>query len=200
MSFLNLNSFVPLTLAEGPGRRFCLWTQGCLRSCPGCCNAQMQPISPKLLISSEDLCRKIKASHEKNNLEGITFLGGEPLLQAKGLAEVASFAKSIGLTVMVFTGYVYEKCLKNPLPGVLQLFQNTDVLIDGPFIKNQYDNVRNWVGSCNQRFIYLTDSYGPSIETDKKYSGIVEIRIPPGKMQINGCPKTIADFPIRSKK
>lgn len=115
-------------------------------------------------------------------------------MQAKGLAEVASFAKSIGLTVMVFTGYIYEECIKNPLPGVNHLLENTDVLIDGPFVKEKYDTKRNWAGSLNQRFIYLSGVYDSSIETDKNYAGLVEIRMPYDKIQINGCPKILADF------
>src|ERR1700677_380389 len=36
---------VAMTEAEGPGRRFALWFQGCPLRCAGCCNPEMLPFA-----------------------------------------------------------------------------------------------------------------------------------------------------------
>ncbi len=191
--FLNLNRFLPCTIAEGPGKRFCLWTQGCAKRCPGCCNAPMQTFEPRLILSVSEICEQILQSAKEDEIEGVTFLGGEPLLQAKGLAEVARFAWDHGLSVMVFTGYTLAECRENQLPGVPKLLRFTDVLVDGPYLCDQPDERRNWVGSTNQTFHYFTDRYTPAIETDPEYAALVEIRpaVNTSTLTLNGCPKTL---------
>src|SRR5947208_855180 len=42
---LSVAQVVPCTEAEGPGRRFALWFQGCPLRCPGCCNPEMLPFA-----------------------------------------------------------------------------------------------------------------------------------------------------------
>ena len=42
---LSVAQIVPCTEAEGPGRRFALWFQGCPLRCPGCCNPEMLPFT-----------------------------------------------------------------------------------------------------------------------------------------------------------
>jgi len=44
------------------------------------------------------------------DLEGITFLGGEPFSQAAPLALLARQIRQTGLSVMTFTGYTVEGC------------------------------------------------------------------------------------------
>jgi anaerobic ribonucleoside-triphosphate reductase activating protein len=42
---LRIAQILPSTAAEGPGRRFTLWFQGCPLGCPGCCNPEMLPFA-----------------------------------------------------------------------------------------------------------------------------------------------------------
>ena len=188
---LNVARVLERTRAEGPGLRFCIWTQGCLRNCPGCCNAAMQPLVPRMLVPAHEMAARVLTSAKRHGLEGVTFLGGEPLLQAKGLAEVARVVRHAGLTVMVFTGYTLEECRANPLPGVAELLDETDVLVDGPYLADWPETTRNWIGSSNQRFHYFTDTYGPEIETSPDGRGIVEVRAEGNHLRINGCPRTL---------
>lgn len=192
---LNIARVLERTRAEGPGLRFCIWTQGCLRNCPGCCNAAMQSFVPRMLLSAREMASRVVSAAERYGIEGVTFLGGEPLLQAKGLAVVARAAHRAGLTVMVFTGFTLDECRANPLPGVTELLAETDVLVDGPYLAERPERVRNWIGSANQCFRYFTDAYGPDIETDPAFRGQVEFRIEGDILRMNGCPRTLpSDF------
>lgn len=186
---LNIASWIACTEVEGPGKRFALWVQGCLLRCAGCCNPHMFELSPRNIMEAGEVWGLIQAAKDSHGIEGVTFLGGEPMLQARGLAEVARLCRKSGLSVVVFTGYTLEQLKENPLPGVPELLSETDLLIDGAFEAGQPEAERNWVGSANQRFHYLTDRYSPAIECDPKYPHGFELRLSKdGTLQINGWP------------
>ena len=165
MTWLNIAHIVEATEAEGPGLRFVVWVQGCLKRCRGCCNGDLLKIRPAHIMSSTQIKEQLfQAKQKYSNLEGITFLGGEPFLQAQGLADIAQLAQQMGLSVMVFTGYLLEELNEQQFSGSLKLLTYTDVLIDGEFDQNQQEMERNWVGSRNQKFHYLSNFYSNEIE------------------------------------
>jgi anaerobic ribonucleoside-triphosphate reductase activating protein len=183
---------VDSTEVEGPGKRFAVWLQGCSILCPGYCNPQILDFVPRRIIDSHNLLRDIEISHASHGIEGVTFLGGEPMLQARGLSEVARGCRERALSVMVFTGFRLEHLQNNPMVGVSELLEATDLLVDGPYVESRPDTTRNWIGSLNQRFHYLTNRYSKSIETDKRYSRGMEIRVATdGAMSVNGWPYSI---------
>lgn len=185
--FLNLASVRECTEAEGPGRRFALWVQGCKRRCSGCCNPQMQPFIAKNVTSVNEVEKLIKNAKKKYDIEGVSFIGGEPIWQAKGLSVLAQRCQKMELSVLVFTGFYYEDLLKFNNQYVNHLLQYTDLLIDGPFMEDEYDDERDWIGSKNQRVIYLTERYSANIE---RFNGKhkMEIIIDNSSMHINGWP------------
>ena len=72
---LRIAQTVPDTEAEGPGKRFALWVQGCTLRCPGCCNPEMfAPDKGGVLVETAELAAKILAT---KGLEGISVLGGD---------------------------------------------------------------------------------------------------------------------------
>lgn len=187
--YLNVARVIERTWAEGPGLRMCVWVQGCARNCPGCCNRSMQPFEPREVVATEDLIRRVEKVWTASEVpEGITLLGGEPFLQAEGLARVAERVHELGGTVLAFSGYTLEELRRGALPGANRLLAATDVLIDGPYLANCSEKRRNWVGSTNQRFHYLTDAYDASIESDPRYRRVVELREEDGHLFLNGCP------------
>jgi len=189
MSKLNLANWIECTEVEGPGKRFALWVQGCQRSCPGCCNPQFLGFVPKNVVDSSIVCQWIEQSMQKNQIEGVTFLGGEPMLQAKGLAEIATHCRRLGLSVMVFTGYALTDILERQIPFAQELLQHTDILVDGSFDENKPETKRNWVGSTNQCFHFCTDFYKSGIEYDKRFLHGIELRIKSdGTFTSNGFP------------
>lgn len=189
MSWLNVAAWLPSTEAEGPGRRAALWVQGCAKRCHGCCNPAFLKLEERHLTPAESVIEDLARAKSEFGIEGVTFLGGEPFLQARGLALVAASAQAMDLSVMVFSGYTMEELHTLQLPGTSDLLKTCDVLVDGPYESQLPDNRRNWVGSRNQRFHYLTERYGPGIETEGLGEQIVEWRIRnDGTMSVNGWP------------
>src|SRR5690349_2696176 len=108
-SSLRIAQIVPCTEAEGPGKRFALWFQGCPLRCPGCCNPEMLPFEGGQPMSLDAVVELLRATAAEHPLEGITLLGGEPLAHAAGGAALARAAHTLGLNVMAFSGYVLEE-------------------------------------------------------------------------------------------
>jgi len=188
MHWLNISHIVEATEAEGPGLRFVIWVQGCLKRCKGCCNGELLKIKPAHLMRSNEIIQLLKNATEKYPLEGLTFLGGEPFLQAEGLADIAEAAHNLNLSVMVFSGYEYTELSENKFSGSKRLLNSTDLLIDGEFDNTQIETTRNWVGSTNQKFHYLTNRYSEEIET-QELSVTNEWRVDScNNIQSNGLP------------
>src|SRR5437868_8653603 len=98
---ISVAQIVPFTEAEGPGRRFALWFQGCPLRCPGCCNPEMLPFTG----GTPTPVGAIVAQLARLEIEGITLLGGEPFAHAPGAAALADAAHELGLSVMIFSGF-----------------------------------------------------------------------------------------------
>src|SRR5678815_3097266 len=83
---LRVATFVDDTEAEGPGRRFALWVQGCAIRCAGCCNPEMFAHERGTPMTIADVLARLAAAP---GVDGVTLLGGEPFEQAGELAELA---------------------------------------------------------------------------------------------------------------
>ena len=187
MKYLNIATVRRCTEAEGPGKRFALWCQGCSRKCKGCCNPGMQPFVRRHVVATSDLKRAIEESRGENGIEGVSFIGGEPVLQAEGLADIACWCKSTGLSVLMFTGFLYRELKDMRNPFVDDLLSHVDILVDGPYVETMPDYGRDWVGSTNQNVIFLTGRYSPGIE---KSNGCrrVECYVTEDGVKTNGWP------------
>lgn len=95
------------------------------------------------IISSEEIIADIKETMQQHQLEGVTFLGGEPALQAQGLGEIAQACQELGLSVMMFTGYLLEELQEDKFKGISKLLKHLDLLIDGEYLRDQQETVRN---------------------------------------------------------
>ncbi|MBB1299894.1 radical SAM protein [Pseudoalteromonas sp. SR44-8] len=188
MAWLNVAAIVDATDAEGPGTRTAIWVQGCLKRCPSCCNPDFLKLEPASVIAVKKLKKKIESNKKHFGIEGITLLGGEPVLQAPGLSELAEFAQRIGLSVMLFTGYKLEELKESQFNGIDKLLRHVDIVVDGEFESDIIEQNRNWVGSENQNFHYLSEKYDEAIEPIKE-GVITEWRIDPeGVVSANGIP------------
>ncbi len=178
---VNVYKILKNTTVEGPGNRFCLWVQGCKKHCPECWAKDTWAFD----IGKEYSIDKIFNMIDKSIVEGITFLGGEPFEQAKDLAILSKKIKDAELSVVCFTGYTIEELRLKNNPDVNLFLENIDLLIDGGFEVENYDLSRPWVGSSNQRYLFLTNRY--TLEDISKYKNKIEVRISQdGKTEING--------------
>src|SRR5688572_29607856 len=118
---------VPCTEAEGPGRRFAVWFQGCPLRCPGCCNPEFLPFRGGETRTLADMTAALADAHDRLGVEGVSLLGGEPFAHAAAAAAVARFARQRGLTVMVYSGYTIEQVREMPDPAAADLLAHTDL-------------------------------------------------------------------------
>lgn len=152
---LNLSAVQSRTRVLGPGVRMGVWVQGCPFQCAGCIAPEWMPQRVNHLVTPEQLAMRLLADPD---IHGITLSGGEPMLQAGGLAAfVRSVRQQREVDVICFTGYRYARLQSSPPnPGVAGLLAEVDLLIDGPYVQSLNDG-RGLRGSSNQVFHHLTE-------------------------------------------
>lgn len=184
---LIIHRFLDVTKAEGPGLRACLWVQGCPIHCKGCGVPWTWSKKQGTIVDTDEVAQWIKESKESHHIEGVTFLGGEPFEQAPALAELGQVIQKMGLSIMTFSGYYLEQLKEKNKPGTADLLTVTDLLIDGPFVEEELDTSRPWVGSSNQRYHFLSERYRDLAPTLLKQPNRVEIRLhEDGEIEMNG--------------
>ncbi len=186
---------VSVTEAEGPGRRTALWVQGCSIRCPGCFNPQMWTRRGGVDRDVDELADEILSGAGDGEIEGVTLLGGEPFEQAAPLARLAGLVQRGGLSVMTFTGYELTtlRTWAARRPDIATLLRFTDLLADGPFLRDRLDVSRPWIGSTNQGLHALTDRYSDHLPVLQQEQDRLEIRIrPDGAVAVNGWADTRA--------
>ena len=147
---LRLSGIVSESIVDGPGYRFAVFVQGCPHACPGCHNPQTHDFNGGTLRDT----REIIAMLGKNPLvRGVTLTGGEPMMQAQALCEVAAAAKEKGLNVWCYTGFTLEALLEEGREDRMRLLRLVDVLVDGPYLSHERSLDLLYCGSRNQRLI-----------------------------------------------
>lgn len=153
---LNVLDLCRNTKVLGPGKRYAIWVQGCLRKCPGCGTPEGRSTSINQLLDVTDLAEDIL---DQTQIEGITISGGEPFLQAKALTELVHLVGARrDLGVIIFTGYYLHELRDLNDRETNDLLDSTDLLIDGPYIEGLNDDI-GLRGSDNQSMCFLTDRY-----------------------------------------
>ena len=180
--YLNIYKFLPITEVEGPGKRACIWVQGCSIRCEKCALPQTWSKAEGQRVSVDELADKIVGIE---GIEGVTFTGGEPFDQPKAVFELALKLKEAGLSIIIFTGYELEYILDSKDKLWQDLVSLVDILIDSPYVYEKSDFSRPLVGSSNQRYHFLTNRYS---EMDlSSNSQRIEIRIQKnGTISVNG--------------
>lgn len=188
---LSIAQVVPCTEAEGPGRRFAIWFQGCPLRCPGCCNPEFLPFHGGESWPISTMLQLIEASQQAHNIEGLSLLGGEPFAHVEGALAVSSHAQQRGLSVMIYSGFTLEQLQARRDPLTEELLRQTDVLVDGPYLRDYPEPTRRWIGSSNQRLHFLTPRYDPS-DPCWQHKNTLEVRMTNGEVIINGFPAKAA--------
>ncbi len=152
----------------GPGRRVGIWFQGCSIKCPGCVSADTWG-AKKPGVHISDLLAGIRGWLKA--CDGVTISGGEPFDQPEALAELLAGVREYAATVLVYSGYPYER-----LQGFAGIGSRLiDALISDPFLLEE-SQTRALRGSDNQRLHLLTaqgrEAFGPfdrpALESEKR--------------------------------
>lgn len=141
------------SIVDGEGIRAVIWTQGCPHHCKGCHNPETHSFTKGFFKDISELIEEIR------NLElqdGITFSGGDPMMQPEACLEIAKACKEMNLSIWCYTGFTFEELLDDSLK--VEFLKYIDVLVDGKFEldKKSYDAM--YRGSTNQRIINVKES------------------------------------------
>ena len=145
--------------ANGPGVRVSLFVSGCTHYCKDCFNSEAWDFNYGKPFT-EDTMEELMKAIDREWIEGITFLGGEPL-NPRNIAKVDEIIQRIRCSypdknIWVYSGYTLEELLENkefhgyPVNNILR---NIDVLVDGRFVTEKKDLKLRFRGSSNQRII-----------------------------------------------
>ncbi len=142
-------------MLNGDGLRTVLWVAGCEHKCRECHNPITWDIDGGLPFdeaAERELFEKIAPDH----ISGLTFSGGDPL-HPKNRGEVTRLAKKCRelfpkKTIWLYTGYSFEEIEELPVVPLC------DVIVDGEFVKEQFDAKLHWKGSANQRVIDVSET------------------------------------------
>lgn len=146
-------SVISSSVVDGLGIRVVAFLQGCPFRCEGCHNPELQPVLGGKKMNEKEfaqmLLKNVTPVHK-----GITFSGGDPLLQADELHTVIKIIKeqNPNLDIWVYTGFSFEEVRHLPIMRLI------DVLVDGQFILGLKDLNIPFRGSANQRIINVTRS------------------------------------------
>lgn len=114
----NIHSIETMGLVDGPGIRVVVFFQGCALRCTFCHNPDTWATSGGESITPVELVNKIERykTYFKNSGGGVTFSGGEPLLQPDFLIEVLKLCRERGIHTTIDTAGVgagrYQEILK----------------------------------------------------------------------------------------
>jgi len=169
---LNIYNIETSNYVNGNGCRYVLWVQGCDLACSGCWNQQTWSFEEKSLMSVDKIFKEIKSI--ENKIDGVTFTGGEPFLQAHQLVKLARLIKeNTKLNIQIFTGFNNEELIEEEK---LKLLEYTDVLVAG-----RYDNTKE----NNNQMVHMLN---PNIEPWTFNNSDIEININDFEINFTGYP------------
>lgn len=138
---------------NGNGCRVTLWLPGCRHKCPECHNSWTAEYNQGKEFTNETYEYLLNIL-KRDEIQGLTLSGGDPLDQSNEvLAEIHKLLLKLKTNlpekdIWIYTGY-YKEELKNAWQKAI--LSISDVLVDGPYIKEKRDIMLPFRGSSNQR-------------------------------------------------
>lgn len=158
-----IHSIESFSKVDGPGIRYVVFMQGCNLRCKFCHNPDTWQINQGNKINQEQLIEKIlnAKNYLVNGRGGVTFTGGEPLLQAEFLIEVCKKLKEHNIHVAIDTAgnFDIEDEKINELINYVDLF-----LFDIKHIKDEEH--KKLIGVSNEKILKMAEYL--SNKKDKK--------------------------------
>ncbi len=105
-----INSIETMGLVDGPGIRFVVFMQGCKLRCLYCHNPETWQLNDGYEITPHELLNQIlKYKNYFGSDGGVTFSGGEPLIQQDFLLEILKLCKKNNINVCLDTAGMIGK-------------------------------------------------------------------------------------------
>lgn len=148
-------------VAAGEGVCVTFFVQGCDAHCLGCHNPETWDFDGGYEFTQDTINSIINALNANGVQRNLCIMGGEPLHERNQflvqllIQEVKKVYPDI--KIYLWTGYIYEDLIEKHEKILQNILQEIDVLIDGPFIKEQRDITLAMRGSRNQRIINLKE-------------------------------------------
>jgi anaerobic ribonucleoside-triphosphate reductase activating protein len=152
---LRVAGIVKESVVDGPGFRYVIFAQGCTHYCKGCHNPDTHSLDGGYAVDIENLIEDIKQS---KYIDGVTFSGGEPFLQAEAFVHIAEKLKEVDMNIVCYTGFTFEELVSSKDESRIKLLRHVDMLVDGPFVEALKDISLAFRGSRNQRIIDVKSS------------------------------------------
>lgn len=173
---LNIYNIETQNYVNGNGCRYVLWVQGCDLACIGCWNQATWSFENNTLKSVEEIFTQIKSLEDE--IDGVTFSGGEPFLQALELSCLAKKIKTeTKLNIQIFSGFSIDELHTKEHK---ELLKYTDILVAGRFDSSKERN--------NQKVYILNDK----VDEWEFNNSDIEIDIcPNGDIILTGYPSDV---------
>lgn len=143
-------------IANGPGVRVSLFVSGCNHHCKGCFNAEAWDFNFGNDFT-EDTIDEILNALDKDYINGLSLLGGEPFeyINQQGILPLLKKVKEKfpNKTIWAYSGFTYDELLKMKYVETKEILNLIDVLVDGKFDEDLKDPLLYFRGSSNQRVI-----------------------------------------------
>lgn len=152
---MHYNKIRKMDISNGPGVRVSIFLQGCSFNCKNCFNPETHDFN-KGKEFTYDTINKLLELSDKEYINGLSILGGEPLHEFNILGTIklakAFKEKFPDKTIWVWTGFLFENVINK------DIFKYIDVLVDGRFEEEHKDIRLKYCGSTNQRVIDIQQS------------------------------------------
>lgn len=161
MSKRMIADYKTFIVTDGEGVRNSLYVSGCPFHCVECFNASIWDFQAGHEYTQR-LEDKIIDDLRAPWVQGITFLGGEPMLATPVLIPLARrIRREFGpdKDIWSWTGYTWEELMREgETPDKRELLELIDILVDGRYLKDQHDSLLQFRGSRNQRILDVPKS------------------------------------------
>ena len=144
-----VHSLQSLGTVDGPGVRSVVFLSGCPLRCIYCHNPDTWERQEKQLTDAKELAERLLSFYSFIKNGGVTFSGGEPLLQAEFVTEVASILKKEGLHIAIDT------CGAPVTPATERLLEVADLFLLDIKMTTEEDYKRHTGGSLTATMAFL---------------------------------------------
>lgn len=171
----SINKIETLGLLDGPGIRTVVFLNGCPLRCKYCHNPETWQIKENN-YTPQELVKKLKKNipYYKTSKGGVTFSGGEPLMQIKYLTQVAKLLKKENIHIALDTSGQTNKNVKELLKYIdLVLLDIKHTTKEGykNLTQGNIENQENFIKELNKTNIpvWIRQVVVPNITDTKEY-------------------------------